>query len=707
MGPPVDSNEKTIERTVLGSCLIPLLKALHWNGTRRQLAESLPHYSQIYNPTMFREVMQHLDYSSEVIQVTLNELDERLLPCLFIAETGAVMVLLKKNDTHCVVFDGEKNIQTTYPFREGWPPLPGTAYIFKRYSASEKKLKIEVGWLRKTFLENKKLIYTALFLSFFINIFALATPIFIMATYDKVIGASSGLMLGQFVFGIGIAFAGYYILYQIRSKLLAVIGARFDRAIGNNIFERLLYLAPIYTESATVGSQVSRIKDFDRLREFLTGPMMIIFFDLPFVFIAIVVIAIIGGSLVLVPVTMIVAFLIVGLIMRVKVRRRIAESGLCGSQQQEFMLESVKNTRVLKSLSVERKWEERFRDYSASVSMASFKITILNAISGAISDVLMIGSGMAVLVVGAIKVINESLTVGGMIAVMILIWRVLAPLKTLFNILPRLQQIESSIRQIGRLMSIAPESEPTESKVVQRPKIRGAILFNRVSLRYRDTIDPALVGISFQLKPGELVGIVGRSGSGKSTLLKVLLGLYQPQVGSVRIDNQDIRQLNPIELRDSIAYLPQVPELFYGTIAANLRLAEPDASEEDLKKALESAGILDEILSLPEGLDTPIKDYSSAKLAGSFRQSLCLARAYLKKSSIMLLDEPASMLDDKADQQLMKTLDSLRGKVTTLMVTHRPSHLKRMDRIFLLERGQLILQGPPQEAFPKIPKELL
>jgi len=706
MGGTVDSTANVVEKTALGACLIPLLQSLSWHGSQRQLIESMPHYSQIYNSAMFCDVMDNLGYSNQSIRTDINELDKRLLPCLFVSETGLVMVVLRKEKDHYVVFDGEKNSQTTYPIGKGAPSLPGVAYIFKKRSLRDKRLTIEEGWLRRTFLENKKIIYSALIISFFLNILVLATPLFIMATYNKVIGASSGKMLSQFVVGVGFAFAGYYILYQIRAKLLAVVGARFDCAIGDNIFERLLYLAPAYTEGASVGSQVARIKDFDRLREFLTGPMIIVFFDLPFIFIALILIAVIGGNLAIIPSLMIVAFLIIGMFIRLKVRRRIAESGLCGSYQQEFLLESVRNVRALKYLSAEEKWQERFRENSAAVSIAGFKVTILNAITSAIADVIMIGSGVAVLAFGAIKVIDETLSIGGMIAVMILIWRVLAPLKTLFTTLPRLQQVESSIRQIGRLMSIKPESEPADVKVLRR-RMQGNIVFNRVSFRYRATYDPALMGLTFRIKSGETVGIVGRSGSGKSTLLKILLGLYQPQAGSVRIDNQDIRQLNPIELRNSIAYLAQIPELFYGTIAANLRLASPNATDDDLRNAADQAGILNEVLNLPKGFDTPIRDYSSAKLAGSFRQSLCLARAYLKNASILLLDEPGTMLDEAADQKLLRTLDELHGKVTVLMVTHRPSHLKKMDKILLLEQGQLILQGPPEEALPKIPKELL
>ncbi|MCB1827818.1 MAG: ATP-binding cassette domain-containing protein, partial [Coxiellaceae bacterium] len=605
------------------------------------------------------------------------------------------------------IFDGEKDEADELVLGDEDLSISGVAYVFKKKKHENEKQKVKDGWLRKTFVENKKIIYSAIILSLFINIFALATPLFIMSTYDKVIGASSKLMLGEFLFGVSLAFAGYYSLYKIRAKLLAVVGARFDRAIGNNIFERLLYLPPIYTESASVGSQIARIKDFDRLRQFLTSPMVTTFFDLPFIFVGLAIIAIIGGNLVIIPFLMVLVFIILSLLIRMKLKRRIAQSGVAGSRFQEFILEAVKNVKTLKELTVERTWERRFREYSAELNLSTIRMSLLNGVAHAVADFMMIASGMAILAFGAIKVINQSMTVGGMIAVMILIWRVLAPLKTIFNSMPRLQQVESSIKQITRLMKIEPETKTKETLLLQKRHVKGLIQFHRVSFRYRAAYDPALMGVSFEIKPGQLVAVVGRNGSGKSTLLKILLGLYQPQAGSIRIDNQDIRQLDPSELRNMIGYLPQYPELFYGSIAANLRLAAPDATQAEIDQACAMAGILNEIKAMPEGFDTPIRDYSASKLPTSFRQSLCLARAYLKKARIILLDEPGNQLDREADQQLMRTLEYLRGKATVIMVTHRPSHLKMMDRVLLLEEGQLAIEGTPDEVLPKIPKEFL
>ncbi|MGB1026744.1 MAG: ATP-binding cassette domain-containing protein, partial [Rhodospirillaceae bacterium] len=236
---------------------------------------------------------------------------------------------------------------------------------------------------------------------------------------------------------------------------------------------------------------------------------------------------------------------------------------------------------------------------------------------------------------------------------------------------------------------------------------KGKVSFNRVSLRYMPGADPALVGVSFDVEPGEVIVVVGPNGSGKSTVLKLIAGLYQLQAGSVRIDDSDIRQLDPIELRHTVSYVPQVCTLFYGTIAQNLRLAEPTATEEDLRWALAEAGALDEVEALPEGMGTRVGDGRSEQLSTSLKQRLSLARAYLKRSPVYLFDEPVNGLDFESDKKFMDTVRRMKGNATVFIVTHRPSHFNLADKILLMEAGYVRLYGPANEVRPRIPMELI
>ncbi len=692
--------------TPFENCLEPLLLALKWNGKSRALKESLPHFNNIVSAEGFCDVLENLNFDSRKVEIKTKNLDPRLMPCLLITEDNKPIILLSQEDGEVAIFDGASNERKKVLQLDLLAfSKKVTLYTFK--VKDNKSTDVKRSWLHKTLAKNKPLITNAVFLSIILNLLILATPLFVMAVYDRVIGVSSIFMLSEFVIGVFIALIGIFVIYRIRAEHLALVGARFDKAIGDKVFSRLLYLAPVYTESATAGSQVARLKDFDRVREFISGPLLSVFFEIPFIVIALVIIGILGGMLVLIPILMLAIFFLLGTILNAKNKPHMLASSKQSSELQEFLLESIKSMRALKYTAAVNTWESRYREMSAKSNLSTLKVSLFHAINTSISEFIMIAAGMAVLSFGALRVMHGELTVGAMIALMILVWRVLAPIKTIFNTLPKLQQLVNSSKQINNLMNLTPESEQSTKLKNDYVKFDGNINFNRVSMRYPSAYTPSLLNLAFEIDRGEIVGVVGRNGSGKSTLLKVLLGLYQPQAGNILIDNCDIRQLNPIELRLGMGYLPQVPELFYGSIAANLRLSDPTASDEQLYEAAKSAGILDKIMSFPDGFDTMINDQSSQRLASSFQQALCLARTYLRRAPILLLDEPGNTLDNNADQQLMNHINKLRGDTTVVMVTHRPSHLRNMDKILLLEQGQLMLQGPPDEVIPKIPKELL
>lgn len=703
----IDNQLNADELPAISNCLAPLLKALNWRGGKRHLNEAMPHISHIHTEPMFCNVMKNLNYHHKKLKIKLKNIDERLLPCLLVLDKNTPFVLLKKSGDTFEVFDGQKNAVITIGLSDSRLGKKGSLYAFKAEKESEAVSSLEHSWIRKTFQKNRGLFWGAFFLSFMVNLLMLATPLYVMSVYDRVVSTGSYQMLFEFVLGIVIVLLGVIALHRIRAKIIALFGARLDREIGTNIFERLLYLSPAYTETATVGAQVARIKDFDRLRQFMAGPLLTTFFDLPYVLLAMVLIGLLAGSLVIVPILMIVVFLVLGFAFHLKVQKEIRLSSFNGTRQQEFILEAIGEMRAVKYLGAEEKWMERYRAMSAETNAASMRVSVLGAINAAFSDSIMIGSGMAVIAIGAVSIIDQTMSIGGMLATMILIWRVLAPIKTVFNMLPRLQQMLSSLKQINRLMKIEPEAEATELLTRKARSFKGKVAFHRVSFRYQAAMDPALMGAEFEVNSGELVGIVGKNGSGKSTLLKMILGLYMPQAGAVLIDNQDIRQLNPIELRNSVGYVPQKPELFYGSIASNLRLGKPDVTMNEMIEATKAAGIYDDIMLLPQQFDESIRDFSFSQLSASFQQGLCLARTYLKKSNIMLLDEPAGILDDKLDAAFTSALEMCRGKITLFMVSHRPSHLKLCDKLLLIDQGQVLLFGPTNEVLPKIPKEYL
>lgn len=697
--------------TDLSNCLLPLLRALNWRGDPRHVAEALPHFVDSLDITSFRNVLAALHYQSRPVSLRLNEIDPRLMPCLFLPEGRDALLVLGLEVGHIRVFDGGLNAYTKVP-PERWK---GTAYFLQRLEEDEFLPQAQkVGWMTAVGERFRALFYQTLAITCILNILALVTPLFVMAIYDKVIATGSMTTLVYLTFGVVIALVCDLVLREIRSRITAFIGARLDNIVGNAIFQKILFLPPAFTERASIGAQVARIKDFESIREFFTGPMVLMLFEMPFTVIFFVAIAFLGGPLVFIPIAMLALFAILGTIVTPLIRSNVARAGRSSSKRQELVVETLNTMRAVKYCGAERTWLERYRELSAKAALTSFVTAQLSSLVQTIAHVLMTGSGIATVVFGVYRVLNGDMTVGGLVATMILVWRVLSPLQTGFISLTRLTQIKSSITQINNLMNIRGEREP-HALITPLKRFAGHVSFNRVSLRYSPESDPALVGVSFEVNAGEIVAVVGGNGSGKSTILKLITGIYNPQAGNVRIDNMDIRQLDVVELRHAVSYVPQTFQFFYGTIAQNLRLAYPVASNEDLRWACEQAGVLDDVLKLEQGsgkwkrsgLEVRIGDAGAAQMPTSLLQRLNLARGYLKRAPILLFDEPGNGLDFAGDQRFMQTVDSLRGNTTVFIVTHRPSHLRVADKIIWLDSGAVRAFGPAAEVRKQMPKDLL
>jgi ABC-type multidrug transport system fused ATPase/permease subunit len=296
--------------------------------------------------------------------------------------------------------------------------------------------------------------------------------------------------------------------------------------------------------------------------------------------------------------------------------------------------------------------------------------------------------------------LDGAISVGGLVAVMALSWRVLAPLQVGFLSFTRLEQLRLGLTQLNRLMTLKREREAARLPTLPRT-FSGDIAFNRVSFRYTATAEPALLGVSFAVSRGEVVAVAGPSGAGKSTLLALAAGLYQPQAGAVVLDGLDIRQLDPAELRTAIGWVAQDTHLFHGTVAQNLRLAQPTATDSEINQAAVESGLLGPVLTLPDGFHTRLTESLVRRLPDGFKQRLSLARAYVRRAPLYLLDEPAARLDDDASELLMRKLQDLRSHAAVLMVTHRPSHMRAADRLIWMDRGRVVDDGPPDQVLER------
>jgi len=660
------------------------------------VADAMPHFADDLDMDDLRQVLANLNYATQTARLALQAIDTRLLPCLFVPDQGPTMVVLKIVDGIASVFNGATGRIETLPKTA----VKGVAYFVTARTEDEPSATlIDEAWIRPVVLRFRRHIVTMFAITGLTSLLALTPPLFVMAVYDQVVGTGAVGTLVSLLAGVILILLAEGSLRIVRARLLAFMGARIDLILGTAAFQQILHLPVAQTQRATLGAQIAQLRQFEAVREFFSGPLGTILLELPFTFLFIAVIAIIAGPLALVPAVLIALLLALALAIRPTVRAGMAANNAASARRQAFLIEMIGHLRDIKGCGAEATWLERHRTLSAEVAMTNFKAGQITFFIQAVAQTLMLASGTAALGLGALLVMNGSLSIGGLIAGMALTWRVLTPIQVGFLSLPRLELIILSLKRVSILMGLKREREPGHYNQHGR-EFKGRIELTRVSLRYTPNARPALFGINCIINPGQLIAITGASGAGKTTLLNLIANLYSPQAGAVLIDGLDIRQIDVGTLRNAIAYVHQKSHLFHGTVAQNLRLANPMATAEQLKAAVRDADLLDDIMALPDGFDTRITDIAQGRVSNNFTQRLILAQAYIKNAAIYLMDEPASMLDAAGDRALLDKLSRLRGEATILMVSHRPSHIALADRVIHLEAGIVTYAGPPKLTRP-------
>ena len=674
--------------------LLPLLESLGWHNFARDLIESLPHFSDDFDIIELRNTLATLGYESQVSHCQPHQISREVYPCLFEDKTGNVLVLLNKERDKITYYDCITGITKT----EARKFAKGECYTFTRIEGSDHyKLESNQTWSSALIHRFKSLITHLLMMSFLINLVALSIPLSVMLIYDKVIGSRSDDTLPYILTGIGIVLFVDFGLRQLRAKLLGTIAGRIDYLIGVETFKQLLYIPPIYTERSSVAAQLSRLKQFDSVRDFLTGNGASVILEIPFAILSIIVIALIAGPIAWAPVIAILVYILLGFVVVPILSQKQQQYGIAKSNKQRHTLQTLDGRVEIKSIGAESIWKERFREQCGQNATAGYNSALAGAIATAAGQFIMGCTALAVIAWGTLLVINQSLTVGGLIASMALIWRILMPLQMAYLNASKTQQILKSLAQINQLMKINVEQTGAQAGRLI-PHVKGRILVDRLSFKYSAEQDPAVLGASFHVEPGELITITGMTGSGKSTLLKLIAGMYQAQAGTIAIDNLDIRQLDAAELRRNMAYVPQEVKMFHGTVAQNLRLNNGLATEEDLMAALNEAGIAEDVLALPKGLNTRIGDNVTEQFPPGFVRGMALARALVRPAPILLLDEPGTSMDMESDQRFIEQLKRMHGRYTVIMVTHRPSHIRISDRTVLMEHGVVKFVGDPEKV---------
>jgi ATP-binding cassette subfamily C protein LapB len=557
------------------------------------------------------------------------------------------------------------------------------------------------AWLMEPMRRNRPVYFKVALAAVMINIFGLMTSLFTMTVYDRVVPNNATSSLVALSIGLAIIVIFDFMLKLLRAYFVDVAGASIDREVGETLFERLLRLR-LDLKKGSTGSLTGLMRELEALRDFFTSATLTAIVDLPFIFLTLGLIAIIGGWLVVVPAVMIPIVVAVGALTQPAMDRLSARAMGEGMAKQSVLVETIGGLETVKASGagplLARRWDRAMENHADS----SLRQRLISSIGITTATSAGTISYAGVVIVGVEMIAHQEMTMGGLIACSILAGRAVAPLAQISQLLSRMTSTRTAYRQLNDMMNMPPEGPQGEG--LKLAGLKGRIEFRNVSFRYPGAPEKTLEELNFTIDPGEHVALLGRVGSGKSTIARLILGLYPPEEGLVMIDGTDIRQLDPLEMRRYIGTALQESVLLTGSVRENIGLARGHVDDDELIRASELSGTHQFMGQIANGYDLRLADRGEG-LSGGQRQSIALARALAGRPPVLVFDEPTSAMDAQTETALINRLREELKDRTLVLITHRPPLLALVSRIMLVERGKVIMDGPRDDVLKQITRQ--
>ncbi|PHS67837.1 MAG: type I secretion system permease/ATPase [Methylophaga sp.] len=567
--------------------------------------------------------------------------------------------------------------------------------VTRRASLSNLGGHFDFSWFVPAILKYKKLLFEVLAASFFLQLFALLTPLFFQVVIDKVLVHKALTTLDVLAIGLLGVSLFEVILGGLRTYLFSHTTNRVDVVLGAKLFKHLLALPISYFEARRVGDSIARVRELENIRNFITGSALTLVIDLFFTIIFFIVMYYYSPALTFIVLGAIPFYIILSIFITPILRKRLDDKFNRGAENQAFLVESITGVETLKAMAVEPQMQRRWEEQLAGYVGASFRAANLGNIAGQVAGFINKVTTVLILWIGATLVMTGELSVGQLIAFNMLAGRVSGPILRLVQLWQDFQQAGLSVRRLGDILNTPAEQGYNPGRA-SLPSLQGAINFEGLTFRYRPDLPEVLRNINLSVKPGEVIGIVGRSGSGKSTLTKLIQRLYVPESGRILIDGIDLALIEPTWLRRQIGVVLQENYLFNRSVRDNIALSNPGISMEVIIAASKLAGAHEFILELAEGYDTPVGERGS-NLSGGQRQRIAIARALLTQPRILIFDEATSALDYESERIIQDNMQQICRDRTVFIIAHRLSAVRRCNRIIVIEKGEIIEQGSHSE----------
>ena len=695
-------NQASTGDSLLG-CLLLACRTHQIATTKNALIAGLPLRNGKMTPALFKRAAERENLVVTVLKKPLNKIRLEYLPVTLLLNNDEACKLVSidtKANSVRVIYPELGDSEVIVPLAEiteqyaGYIIVTKIKYVFDKRAPSVGKVRLK-HWFWGTLAENKRIYRDIMVAALVVNIFALAMPMFTMNVYDRVVPNRSVETLWVMSIGVAIIVIGDLILRTMRGYFLDWASTRIDVKLSARIMEQVLGTR-LELRSNSVGSLASNLRSFESVRDFITSATITTLIDVPFGLVFIAVMAWISFPMVIPVILGSIAMLVYAFSVQTKMHELSETMYRAGALRNATLIESLVGLETVKALGIEGHMQRKWEHSASYLTEVGSKLKLLSQSISNGSNAIQQMTTIALVLLGVYLVTSGDLTMGGLIASTMLASRAMAPISQTAGLLTQYHTASTSLQSLDEIMN-KPVERPLESNFLSRPVFKGDIEFREVSFKYPGAEESALTKISFKIKAGEHVALLGRMGSGKTTIHKLILGLYQPTEGAILIDGIDSRQIDPAELRRTVSYVQQDTHLFYGTMRENLTITSPHADDTAVLAAAHVGGIDEFINNHPKGFDLLVGERGET-LSGGQKQGVGIARALIGRSVIVLLDEPTSAMDHSTEEAVKNRLTQAAVGKTLVLITHRSTLFDMASRIIVVDSGRIVADGPKDQV---------
>lgn len=697
--------------------LLAMAKLYHQEVTAEVVLAGLPvdpEDPKLFEPdpqrskSLFSRAAEKAGFSSTLEKKPLRKIAKNLLPC----------ILMLEGDRACILLDFDKEMEYANILipgiveQEGWLAIDVLEKEYVGYCFLMKKnfgFKLEENddeaaedgkhWFWSTLKRTRAIYVDILIGTFLINLFVLILPLYMRNVFDRVIPNTAMDTLWVLTYGVVAIFVLEGFLKFLRSYFMEIAAKKSDVVMTSKIFERVMDMK-LSRQIGSIGAFTSNLKQYDNIRSFLTSTVVTALVDLPFAILFLVVIYWVAGDIVLIPIITIVLIVIYALFIKGPIRQSIRNSNQAAAVKNSILLESLNAIETIKAFNYGSVMQWKLEEATGNIAQRGLVSRVLNSSIATVTGFLTRVQTVAVVVASVYMVHKGLLTTGGLLVAYILSSRAVAPVGKLVVLILQFNKARAGFKAIENVME-SPIEHPKDREFINARELKGKIEFVNVDFAYPDAAKNALHNVSFTIEAGEHVAIMGEMGSGKTTIINLLMGFYEVKDGLILIDDVEVDQYAPAELRKQIAYVPQEIVLLQGTIKENIALKHPGIDSHEIVEAARLSGALRYINLNPDGFNMKIKE-KGQNISGGQRQSIGIARALIGDYSLLLFDEPTSHLDEESERIAINGIArKIHGK-TAIFVTHKDAVLDLVERIIVLEKGEVVMDGKKEDVLAKL-----